>query len=71
MAPVGFRSLLSESKALCGRTDAGSDFGKMVAFTGPQIGAIKISDARGKLKTVRPGGNLVRIARALGICFGD
>jgi len=50
--------------------DAG-EFGKMVAFTGPQVGAIKISDAIGKLKIVRPDGNLVRTARALGICFGD
>jgi 6-phosphofructokinase 1 len=47
------------------------EFGKMVAFTGPQVGAIKISEAVGKLKTVRPDGNLVRTARALGISFGD
>src|SRR5262249_15539915 len=32
---------------------AAGDFGKMVAFTGPQVGAIKISDAVGKLKAVR------------------
>ena len=32
---------------------AAGEFGKMVAFTGPQIGAIKISDAIGKLKAVR------------------
>ena len=43
----------------------------MVAFTGLQVGAIKISDAVGKVKAVRPDGNLVRTARALGICFGD
>ena len=50
---------------------AAGEFGKMVAFTGPQVGSIKISDAVGKLKTVRPDGNLVRTARALGVCFGD
>ena len=50
---------------------AAGEFGKMVAFTGPHFGAIKISDAVGKLKAVRPDGNLVRTARALGICFGD
>ena len=50
---------------------ATGEFGKMVAFTGPQVGAIKISDAVGKLKIVRPDGNFVRTARALGICFGD
>jgi 6-phosphofructokinase 1 len=43
----------------------------MVAFTGPQVDAIKISDAIGKLKVVHLDGNLVRTARALGICFGD
>jgi hypothetical protein len=43
----------------------------MVAFTGPHIDAIKISDAIGKIKVVRPDGNLVRTARALGICFSD
>jgi 6-phosphofructokinase 1 len=50
---------------------AAGDLGKMVAFTGAQIGAIKISDAIGKLKAVRTDGNLVRTARALGICLGD
>jgi 6-phosphofructokinase 1 len=50
---------------------AAGQFGTMVAFTGPQVGAIKISDAIGKLKTVHPDGNLLRTARALGICFGD
>jgi len=50
---------------------AAGEFGKMVAFTGSQIGAIKISDAIGKIRAVRPDGNLVRTVRALGICFGD
>ena len=50
--------------------DAGN-FGKMVAFTGRQVGAINISEAVGKLKTVPPDGGLVRTARALGICLGD
>ena len=50
---------------------AAGEFGKMVAFTGPHVGAIKISDAIAKVKTVRADGNLVRTARALGICFGD
>jgi hypothetical protein len=43
----------------------------MVAFTGAQIGAIKITQAIGKLKTMRTQGNLVHTAQALGICFGD
>jgi hypothetical protein len=43
----------------------------MVAFTGARVSATKISDAVGKLKTVRPDGNLVHTARALGISLGD
>jgi ATP-dependent phosphofructokinase / diphosphate-dependent phosphofructokinase len=50
---------------------ATGDFGKMVAFTGAQGGAARISEAVGKLKTVRTDGNLIRTARALGICLGD
>ena len=50
--------------------DAG-DFGKMVAWQGSQVGAIPIRDAVGRLKAVRPEGNLVRTAQALGISLGD
>ena len=50
---------------------AAGDFGKMVAFTGGQVAAVKISDAVGRLKTVPPDGNLARTARALGISLGD
>jgi 6-phosphofructokinase 1 len=71
-SPTTFdRALCSMFGAEAVELVAASEFGKMVAFTGPQIGAIKISDAIGKIKTVRPDGNLVRTARALGICFRD
>jgi len=71
-SPTTFdRALCSMFGATAVELVAAGEFGKMVAFTGPQIGAIKISDAVGKLKAVRPDGNLVRTARALGICFGD
>jgi ATP-dependent phosphofructokinase / diphosphate-dependent phosphofructokinase len=71
-SPTTFdRALCSIFGATAVELVAAGEFGKMVAFTGPQVGAIKISDAIGKLKTVRPDGNLVRTARALGICFGD
>ena len=50
--------------------DAG-DFGKMVAWQGSQVGAIPIRDAVGRLKTVRPEGNLIRTAQALGISLGN
>jgi ATP-dependent phosphofructokinase / diphosphate-dependent phosphofructokinase len=71
-SPTTFdRALCSIFGATAVELAAAGDFGKMVAFTGPQVGAINISDAIGKLKTVRPDGNLVRTARALGICLGD
>jgi 6-phosphofructokinase 1 len=71
-SPTTFdRALCSAFGAEAVELVAANDFGKMVAFVGDQIGAIKISDAVGKLKTVRPDGNLVRAARALGICLGD
>jgi 6-phosphofructokinase 1 len=50
---------------------AAGDFGKMVAFTGSGVGAVNISEAVGKLKTVPADGNLARTARALGISLGD
>src|SRR5262245_30631641 len=71
-SPTTFdRALCSMFGATAVELVAVGEFGKMVAFNGPQIGAIKISDAIGKLKTVRADGNLVRTARALGISFGD
>ena len=71
-SPTTFdRALCSMFGATAVELIAAGEFGKMVAFNGPQVGAIKISDAIGKLKAVRPDGNLVRTARALGICFGD
>ena len=50
---------------------AAGEFGKMVAFTGAGVTAVKISDAVGRLKTVPPDGNLARTARSLGISLGD
>ena len=71
-SPTAFdRALCSIFGATAVELIAAGDFGKMVAFTGAQIDSIKISDAIGKLKTVRPDGNFVRTARALGICLGD
>ena len=71
-SPTTFdRALCSIFGATAVELIAAGEFGKMVAFNGPQVGAVKISDAVGRLKTVRPDGNLVRTARALGISFGD
>jgi 6-phosphofructokinase 1 len=71
-SPTTFdRALCSMFGATAVELLAAKDFGKMVAHLGPQVGAIKISQAVGKLKTVRPDSNLVRTARALGISLGD
>jgi len=50
---------------------AKGDFGKMVALRASRIVAVDMAEAIGKLKAVRPSGELVRTARAIGIGFGD
>jgi phosphofructokinase-like protein len=50
---------------------AEGQFGKMVCLRGERVCAVEIADAVGQLKTVDPNGELVRTARAIGICFGD
>ena len=71
-SPTTFdRALCSMFGATAVELVAAGEFGKMVAFTGAQISAVKISDAIGKINVVHPDGNLVRTARALGICLGD
>ena len=50
---------------------AAEKFGYMAAYQGSQVGAVKITEAVGKLKTVPPTGGFARTARALGICLGD
>src|SRR5262249_33534356 len=60
-SPTTFdRALCSIFGATAVELVAAGEFGKMAAFNGPQVGAIKISDAVGKVKAVRPDGNLVR-----------
>jgi len=46
-------------------------FGKMVCLRNARIECVNISDAIGHLKKVDPQGEMVRTARAIGICFGD
>lgn len=71
-SPTSFdRALCSIFGAQAVELIAAEDFGKMVAFQGSQMGSVKISEAVGRLKTVRPDGSFARTARALGICLGD
>jgi phosphofructokinase-like protein len=46
-------------------------FGKMVCLRCQRIETVEIAQAIGRLKTVKPYGELVAAARAIGICFGD
>lgn len=46
-------------------------FGSMVSLQGNSIKDVSLEDAVGKLKTVQPDGELVRIAKSLGVSFGD
>jgi 6-phosphofructokinase 1 len=50
---------------------AEGQFGKMVALRSSKVVAVDMADAIGKLKAVRPDGELVHTARAIGIGFGD
>jgi len=50
---------------------ARGDFGKMVALRAGSIVGVDMARAIGHLKSVRPEGELVRTARAIGIAFGD
>jgi ATP-dependent phosphofructokinase / diphosphate-dependent phosphofructokinase len=71
-SPTTFdRALCSMFGAAAVDLVAAGDFGKMVAFTGQQVGAVPIKQAVGTLKTVPLNGGLARTARALGICLGD
>jgi phosphofructokinase-like protein len=50
---------------------AKGEFGQMVALRAGSIVGVDMALAIGKLKAVRPEGELVRTARAIGIGFGD
>ena len=50
---------------------ANGDYGKMVALRGTAIKGVPITDAIGQTKKVFPNGTMVKVARSMGICFGD
>ena len=50
---------------------ARGDFGKMVALRGTHIETVDIQEAIGAMKCVDPDGEMVKIAKAVGVCFGD
>ena len=50
---------------------ARGEFGKMVALRGSHVVPVDVAEACGKMKLVDPDGELVRVAKAVGVCFGD
>jgi len=50
---------------------AAGGFGRMVCLRGGRVEAVDIAEAVGAMKYVDPNGELVRVARAIGMCFGD
>jgi 6-phosphofructokinase 1 len=71
-SPTPFdRTLCSMYGAQAVELIAAGEFGKMVTWQGDGIGSVNISEAVGRLKTVRPDGSVIRTARALGISMGD
>ena len=47
-------------------------FGRMVALQGDEIVDVSLEDVIGqKTKNVDPNGELVTLAKAMGVCFGD
>jgi 6-phosphofructokinase 1 len=71
-APTSFdRLLCTRFGARAVQLIAEEKYGHMVALRPPDIIAVKLSDAIGRLRAVPPNGEIVQTARALGISFGD
>lgn len=50
---------------------AAGKYNMMAAISNDQLYPVKISDITGKIKTVPLDGELVQIARSIGVSFGD
>ena len=50
---------------------AAGGFGRMVCLRSGRVEAVDIAEAVGAMKRVDPNGELVNVARAIGMCFGD
>ena len=47
------------------------EYGKMVSLKGNRITSVSLEEVAGAIKTVPPEGELVRIAKSVGVSFGD
>ncbi len=71
-APTSFdRLLCTRFGARAVQLIAEEKYGYMVASRPPDTVGVKIAEAIGHLRAVRPDGDMVQTARALGIGFGD
>ncbi len=50
---------------------AQGQFGRMVCLRGNRIESVPIAEVIGQVRLVDPNGELVRTAKAIGVCFGD
>jgi ATP-dependent phosphofructokinase / diphosphate-dependent phosphofructokinase len=70
--PIPFDRILSTRYGVAAIELANQgDFGKMVGLQGNEIIPVSLEDAVGKLKTVPIDGELIRIAKSVGVEFGD
>lgn len=70
--PVPFDRILSTRYGVAAVELANQEkFGTMVSLQGDKITSVSLEEAVGKLKTVEPDGELVRIGKSVGVGFGD
>lgn len=65
------RALASRFGSMAAHLMAERKFGTMVALRCSQVVPVPLQETIGKIKTVQPDGELVRITRSMGISFGD
>jgi phosphofructokinase-like protein len=71
-APSPFdRILATRFGAAAVELAARGDFGRMVCLRAASVESVDLAEAVGEIKAVDPNGEMVRAARAIGICFGD
>jgi 6-phosphofructokinase 1 len=71
-SPTAFDRILSTRfGAAAVELIARGEFGKMVCLRNGKIETVDIAEAIGQMKCVNPQGELVQVARAVGVCFGD
>jgi phosphofructokinase-like protein len=69
--PIPFdRILASRFGAAATEAVARGNFGQMIALSGSKITTVSLAEIAGKQKLVPPDHELIRIGRAMGICFG-